>query len=160
MVSDLQAHLPTLRWVFSRVWLKTVLTPMPHPPYSPNLAPSNLFFLLFVSPDEKSPQREIFCWSEKGETKSGRSTKRHQNWQVQKLFWAVGKNISTGVFHRMESTLKVTEVSTWKNTQIFINKLWVLCGPPRIITRNEKSDLICKNSLYTKLKEHIYPCAM
>ena len=41
--------------------------------------------------------------------KNGRSTKRHQNEQVQTLFWAMEK-VSIGVSHQMESTLKVTEV--------------------------------------------------
>ena len=42
--------------------------------------------------------------------KNGRSTKRHQNQRIQKLFRAVGKTVSIGVLHQMESTLKVTEV--------------------------------------------------
>ena len=33
-----------------------------------------------------------------------------------------GKNVSIGVWHKMESTLKVTEVETCKNTQFLINK--------------------------------------
>ena len=41
----------------------------------------------FVSPDGKSPQKEMFCWCGTGKTKNSRSTKRHQNWWVQKLFW-------------------------------------------------------------------------
>ena len=84
--------------------------PVPHPPYSPSLAPSN--FCLFVCvPWWESPQGEVFCQCGRGETKNGRITKRHQNWLlVQKLFWAVGKKSLLGVLHQMESTLKVIEV--------------------------------------------------
>ena len=38
---------------------------------------------------KNSPQKKPFCLCERGETKNCSSTKRHQNWQVQKLFWAV-----------------------------------------------------------------------
>ena len=51
-------------------------------------------WLLFVSPDEKSPQREMFCQCGRGEQKNGRSTTRHQNRQVQKLFWVVEKHLN------------------------------------------------------------------
>ena len=57
-------------------------------PYSPIPTPTDFFF---VFPGEKSPQREMFCQCGKGQIKSGRSTKTHQNRQVQKLFLAVGK---------------------------------------------------------------------
>ena len=67
---------------------KTSMIPMPHPPYSSNLTRVTFFF---VSLDEKSPQRETFCRCGTGESKNGRSTKRHQNWWAQKLFWAVEK---------------------------------------------------------------------
>ena len=80
-------------------------------------APPSLFILycpkelFFLFPWMKiSSQRETFCQCGKGETKSGRSTKRHQNRQVKKLFWAGYKKVSIGVLHQMESTLKVTEV--------------------------------------------------
>ena len=65
--------------------------------------------LYFYFSGWKSPQREMFGHVEEMKQKNGRSTKKHQNWQVQKLFeqW---KNISIGVLYQMESTLKVTEV--------------------------------------------------
>ena len=44
------------------------------------------------------------------ETKNDRSTKRHQNWWDQKLFWAVEKKVSIAVLHQMESSLKMTEI--------------------------------------------------
>ena len=59
-----------------------------HDPRSPptQLTQSHPRQLLFVSQDEKSPQRERFCRCGRGETKNGKGTKRHQNRQVQKLF--------------------------------------------------------------------------
>ena len=42
--------------------------------------------------------------------KNSRSTKRQQNWWVQKLLWAMEENIPIGVLHQMESSLKETEV--------------------------------------------------
>ena len=74
MMGDLQLHLSTPRCV-QQLSTKRGMTPMPHVLYLPDLAPSDLF----VFPDEKSPQREVFCQCERSETKNGRSTKRHQN---------------------------------------------------------------------------------
>ena len=62
------------------------------------------------TPDEKSSQRETFCLLEEVKQKNGRSTKRHQNQDVQKLFRTVEKMSLVGVLHRMEST--------WKGTQL------------------------------------------
>ena len=61
------------------------MTPMPHPPV---LTPKQPFFVFL---NEKSPQRGTFCPHGGSETKNGRSSKRHQNRWVQKLFWAVEK---------------------------------------------------------------------
>ena len=47
----------------------------------------------FVSLGEKSPQKEPFCWCGRGETKN-RSTRTHQNWWVQNLFWAVENSLN------------------------------------------------------------------
>ena len=55
---------------------------MHHLPYLPDLTPRNF---LFVSSEEKSPKGETVCQCGRGETKHGRSTKRHQNQQAQKL---------------------------------------------------------------------------
>ena len=68
--------------------------------------------ICFVSPDEKSPQRATFCWCGRGETKNGRSTKRHQNRRVQKLFWAVEKSLdrcstSDGKYFEGDKSLNV-----------------------------------------------------
>ena len=48
---------------------KNSMAPVPYPPYSPNLTPSDSFI---VSLDEISPQRETFCHVGKGETKNSR----------------------------------------------------------------------------------------
>ena len=103
---------------------------MPHPLYSPNLVPGDYFF---VSLDEKSPQRETFCICGRGETKNGRSTKRHQNRWVQKPL-SSGKNILLGAAHCTKwreswNWLKFKHVRI--NMQLFINKFWV-GGPPCI----------------------------
>ena len=60
------------------------------PPYP--FTPSFPEQLLFVSPVEKRPQTETVCWCGRSEIKTSRSTKRHQYWRIQKLFWAVEKH--------------------------------------------------------------------
>ena len=62
--------------------------PGPHPPYLPNLTLRNLF--LFPSM-KKVLKGKCFAHVEEVKQKNGRSAKRHQNWWVQKLFWAVKK---------------------------------------------------------------------
>ena len=66
----------------------------PHVPHSLFTESYSKGHFIFVSPDEKSPQREMFCQCERGETKNDRSTKRHQNQGVQKLFGAVEKHLN------------------------------------------------------------------
>ena len=83
-MSDLWAHLSTLHWVFSTFWPKTAWLSCPT-----QIHPRQLFFLFPQM--KKTPQRETSCWCGRSETKNGRSTKRHHNQRVQKLFWAVGK---------------------------------------------------------------------
>ena len=60
-------------------------------PILPIHAISPLSDHFFVSSDRKSSQREMFCQCARDKTKNIRSTKRHQKWWVQKLFWAVEK---------------------------------------------------------------------
>ena len=48
------------------------VTPTPHPPYSPDLAPE---WLCFVSLDGKSPLRETFCRCPGGETRMAETWK-------------------------------------------------------------------------------------
>ena len=82
--------------------------------------------LFFVFPQMKNPQRETFCQCGRGETKNSRSTQRHQNKQVQKLFWAVEKTswyvhcIKWRVLWRW---LKFKHVRI--STQFFINKFYL-----------------------------------
>ena len=60
------------------------MTPVPHPPYSPNLA---LRDTLFVSLDKKKILKgKHFANVEEMKQKNGRSTKGHQDQRVQKLF--------------------------------------------------------------------------
>ena len=128
MMGDLRAHLPTVRWVFSSFWPKTAR------PLCPTLhvhlfSPPVPFLLVF--PDEKSPQREMFCQCGRGETKDVRSTKRHQNWWIQTLFGAVGK--TSPQVYRLKwrvlwRQLKFKHMRI--NEQVFINKFWVFWGSP------------------------------
>ena len=83
---------------------KISMTPMPHPSCSPDLASSNFFVCLFL-PDEESPQRETFCLCGRGKTKEMAEALNNS-----KTVLNSGKNVSVGVLHQMESTLKVTEV--------------------------------------------------
>ena len=79
---------------------------MPHPPYSPYLTLSNVFWLPWMKNVIKGKH---FANEEEMKQKNGRNTERHQNRQGQNCFeqW---KNVSIGVLHQMDSTLKVTEV--------------------------------------------------
>ena len=115
MMGNLWVHLPTLHWVFSSFWPKTIWPPSPTIPIH-QISPWATFFGF---PKGKSPQREMVCRCGKGGTnKQSRSTKRHQNQWVQNLFLKTGfstqnlsgKNILIGVLHQVESTLKVTDV--------------------------------------------------
>ena len=63
-----------------------------HDPSAPPSLVTSPEQLSSVSPDEKGPQTEVFCRCERGETKNGRSTKRHQNQRAHKLVWAVEKS--------------------------------------------------------------------
>ena len=45
MMGDLQVHPPIPCWVFSSFWPKPSMTPVTHPPHSPNLAQSDFFCL-------------------------------------------------------------------------------------------------------------------
>ena len=93
MMGDLWAHLPTLRWVFSSFWPKNGMTPVPHPPYSPNLSPSDIF----VSWDEKSPRREPWQVWLSG-LSAGLWTKRSLDWfPIRAHPWVVGHALSWGL---------------------------------------------------------------
>ena len=59
------------------------MTSMPHPPYSPELALSDIFWFPWM---EKAFKGKYFADVEEAKQKSGRSTKRHQDQQDQKLF--------------------------------------------------------------------------
>ena len=100
-------------------------TPVPHIFYLPDLPLSNFSF---VSPIEKTPQRKtLLMW--KRWIKSSRSTKKHQNWWVQKLFWAVEKRLHYLRVYYTE--WRVLWIWRWLkskhvtiNTQFFISKFF------------------------------------
>ena len=74
--------------VFEQKWYD----PHPPAPYSPDLTPSNFFF---VSLEETGPQREMFCWCGRGATKKmAEALTRHQNRWLLKPFWAVEKSVN------------------------------------------------------------------
>ena len=64
---------------------------MPHPPYSLDLTPSDFVFVYF--PVWKKSSKGNLLLMCKRWNKNIRSTKRHQNWRVQKLFRAVEKSL-------------------------------------------------------------------
>ena len=78
---------------------------MPHPPYSHDLILSDFFF---VSLDEKSPQGKHFTDMEEVKQKL---TEVLKGIKIDKLTncYEQWKNVSIGVLHQMESTLKVIE---------------------------------------------------
>ena len=63
LMGNLQVHLPTLSWVFSSCWfflIKNSMTPLLHPPYSPDFSQSNYFCVCFSKWKKKCLQRETF----------------------------------------------------------------------------------------------------
>ena len=131
-------RLPTSWWVIHnymcRAECSAVLYQKWHdshapPPYSTQSCP----WAAFVSLGEKSSQREMYCQCGRGEIKNGRSTKRHEDWQILKLL-ITGKKVLIGVLHQMESTWKGTEVETCKmSTQFFVNKFQGFGVPPQTL---------------------------
>ena len=55
-------HLPPPCWVFSSFLAKNSMTPMPHPPYSPDLTLSTFFLLLFPWWKESSKRNILPMW--------------------------------------------------------------------------------------------------
>ena len=84
MTGDLQGHLPTRRANHSAVSDQNGITPMSHPPYSPDLTSSDFSFWFPQMNKDLTGKR--FTNVEEVKQKNGRSTKRHQNQRVQKLF--------------------------------------------------------------------------
>ena len=104
MMGDLRVHLSILLSV-QQFLTKNGMNPMLHPPYSLDLTPRDFFLF----PQMKKVLKGKFCQCGRGKTKNGRSTKRHQNPQVQNCFeqW---EKILMCVLHQMEGTLNVTKV--------------------------------------------------
>ena len=108
LMGDLQVYLPTLHWVFISSWPKASCPTLPIHTISP--------WVTFTFPGwKKSSKGSVFLiqkrWNNNN-NKNSRSTKRHQNQQVQQLFWRKnsGEKVSIGVLHQMERTLKVTSI--------------------------------------------------
>ena len=104
MLGDLPAHLPVAPEC------SAVFEPKLHDPHAPpslftGYYPEQFFF---VSPDEKSPQREKFCQCGRGETKMAEALKgiKINEFTHGSEQW---KHISIGTSHQM-STVKVTGV--------------------------------------------------
>ena len=83
------------------------------------------FFCAF-SPRGKKSLKGTSCQLEKVKQRTVKALKRHQNWQVKKLFWAMEncfklwKNVSIDILYQMETTLKVIEIETCKNRHTFL----------------------------------------
>ena len=125
-MDDIWALLPTPCWgsaVFEHKW---------HDHHAPAslFTQSRLSEFFFLFPlDEKNFQRETFCHCGRGETKNGSSTKRHQNWQVQKVIWAVKKSLHQCIASNGEDFEGDWSLNM-KKTYIFISKFWVFWVPP------------------------------
>ena len=81
------------------------MTPMPHPPYSPNFTPSDFFVFPWM---KKVLKRKCFADMEEVKQKPAETLKGIKVDEFKNFLWK--KTISIGVLHQMESILKVTEV--------------------------------------------------
>ena len=81
---------------------------MPHPPYSPNLVPSN-FFLLFPWVEKVFKGKRFADVEEVKQKKMAEALKGIKINEF-KTVLSSGKNMSIGVLHQMESTFKVTDI--------------------------------------------------
>ena len=122
LLKALSRSLPVSWWVIFFFEQKTAWPQCPTLPIY-QLSPWVTFFVFL---DEKSPQRETFCRCGIGDTKNGRSTKKHQNRWVQKLFWAMEKSLggciaSNGEYFEGDWSLNMLEY-----IQFFISKFHIL----------------------------------
>ena len=103
-MGDLRAHLPipTECWA---VFDQNDMTFVPHPPYSPDLALSDLL----VSLDENSPKGWHFADAGEVKQRPAETLKASASMSSVPVL-SGGENVSIGIRHQMESTLKVTEV--------------------------------------------------
>ena len=107
---------------------KNGTTPLPHPPYSPDLTLKD--FVCFPR-WKKSPKGNVLPMWKRWNKKKGRSTKRHQNVWVPKLFWTVEKTSQEVYRIRCRVLLRWLTFKHVKiNTQFFINKFWGFWAPP------------------------------
>ena len=83
---------------------KNHMTAVPHPPYSPNLTPSDFFLFPWM---KKVLKEEHSADGEQVKQKRAEALKIDR---FKHCFEQGKRNILIGVLHQMESTLKVTEV--------------------------------------------------
>ena len=122
MLGDLKCTCP--HWSeCSGVLTKNCMIPVPTSLFT-GPCPEQLYF---GSPDEKRVLKgKHFAHVEEVKQKNGRSTKRHQNWQVQKLFWAVEKPFPQVYCIRWRVLWRDPKFKHVKiNTQFFISKFQV-----------------------------------
>ena len=81
------------------------MTPVPYPPYSPDLTPSKFFVCLFVSSDEKVHKGKPFPGVEEVKQKMAEELKGMKIDEL-KAVSSSAKSVSIGVLHQMESLLK------------------------------------------------------
>ena len=79
---------------------------MPHPPYSPNVAPVTFFCFPGW---KKVPHRKTFTSVKEVKQKTAETLKESKSTNS-KIILGSGKNISIGILHQKENTFKVTEV--------------------------------------------------
>ena len=82
------------------------MTLVSHPPYSPNLTPSDIFLLFLWL--KKILKGKNFADMKEVKQKMSEALKGINIDEFKN--WAVEKNVSIDVLHQMDSTLKVTEV--------------------------------------------------
>ena len=96
------------------------MTRLPQPPYSPDFAPSNIFLFPQM---KKVLKGKCVAKVEEMRQKKAETLKKHQNHQIQNLFWAVGKKswlVYCVKWRVLWRWLKFKHVKI--NTQFFINK--------------------------------------
>ena len=105
---SIPAHTVLSAWQFLT---KSGMTPMPRSPYSLDISPSNFFVCLFpqmknVLKGKRFADMEEVKQTNKKMAEELKSIKINES----KTVLSSGKNVSVGVLHEMESTLKGTDV--------------------------------------------------
>ena len=106
MIGSFTTTMPLPTQPCSSFWQKNNMTVIPHPPYSPNLAPCDFFLFPHMKGQMKGK-----CFADVTEVKkktvevlNNISTEEFQN------VFSSGKNVGTSVLSQKEITLKETRV--------------------------------------------------